>query len=265
MKRIIRLFSVGCALICALGFSESRAQNFDLSPFQDQLNTAVKPILGFFGSVAGGGFVNTAKLHNFGGFDVGARVVVSIIPDEFSSLTGDIPEQNISLGPFQDENALGFPFLTASMGLFGNFEAMARYFYFPLGDEPTRGGVTLVGGGLKYGLLQIPMGPKIVAVGSYQLLMVPDEFDFGTVKVASLKAFASQDLLLFTLYGGVGVDKTFLEVQIAEYNLAQSFEDTITHATVGLSATVFPLIRVNAEYNFGDFKSVTVGASFGIR
>lgn len=249
--------------------SKVRAQNFDLSIYNaNDLDDAVEPILKFFGSIGGAGFVNTANLHDFGGFDVGVRVVGVVIPDEFSGLEFLVPDQNLSpTSPFKDENVLGFPFLTASLGLFGNLEVMARCFHYPLGDDPERGSVTLLGGGIKYGLLQTGLIPKITVIGAYQALMVPDEFDFGTVKIASLKAFASQDFLLFTIYGGGGVDKTFLTIDVEGLpdDFDTDFDATNTHGTVGLRATVFPLVHVNGEYNFGTFNSFTIGASVSLR
>ncbi|MCA9742032.1 hypothetical protein KC734_10860 [candidate division KSB1 bacterium] len=249
--------------------SKARAQNFDLSIYNTaDLSDVVDPIMKFFGTIGGAGFVNTAKLHNFGGFDISARVVGVMIPDEYSGIAGLVPDQSGALtSPFKNENLLAFPFLTASVGLFGNLEVMARLFHYPLGDDPLRGGVTLLGGGLKYGLVQTGLIPKITIIGAYQALMVPDEFDFGTVKIASLKAFASKDFLIFTVYGGGGVDKTYLTVDFAglpaDFN--GDYNATNSHGTVGFGATVFPFVKVNGEYNFGTFNSFTLGASVSIR
>lgn len=249
--------------------SNLQAQNFDLSVYNaNDLNDAVEPILKFFGAIGGAGFVNTADLHNFGGFDIGARLVGVAIPDEFSGVGSLIPDNQGNLtSPFKDENLLGFPFLTASLGLFGNLEVMARCFHYPLGDDPTRDSVTLIGGGVKYGLVQTGLIPHITLIGGYQALFVPAEFDFGTVKILSGKAFASQDLAILTIYGGGGIDKTFLTIDVeglpADFDT--NFDATNAHGTVGLTATVFPLIRVNGEYNFGTFNSFTLGASFAIR
>jgi hypothetical protein len=250
--------------------SNLQAQNFDLSIYNaNDLNDAVEPILKFFGAIGGAGFVNTAKLHDFGGFDIGVRLVGVVIPDEFSGLellVPDSPDKTLT-SPFKDENLLGFPFLTASLGLFGNLEVMARVFHYPLGDDPLRESVTLIGGGVKYGLAQTGLIPKITLIGGYQALIVPDEFDFGTVKIFSGKAFASQDLAILTVYGGGGIDKTFLTIDVeglpADFDT--DFDATNTHGTVGLTATIFPFIRVNGEYNFGTFNSFTLGASLTIR
>lgn len=268
MKKLLLIIVLGIGLSGLDGVgSELRAQNFSLQPYPvDQLNDPVEQILQFFGAISGAGFVTTANLHSFGGLDIGVRIVGAIVPDAFDAVLpiSGLPTSNQVPGPFQGENVLGFPFLTASLGLFSNVEVMGRVFSYPLGNDPTRGNVTLVGGGIKYGLLQAPMLPKIVLIGAYQALLVPDEFDFGTVRVASAKAFASQDLAILTVYGGAGVDKTFLTVRLPGVP-DNSFDATNTHGTVGLTATVFPFVRVNGEYNFGTFDSFTIGASLSIR
>ncbi len=245
-----------------------RAQNFSLSAYAPpDLGDQIEPILQLFGALVGTGFVNTADLHHVGGFDIGARAVLAVVPDEYKNF---VPTQQQVPGPLAGENLVPFPFLNASLGLPGNFEAMGRLFTFPLGDDPTRGAVTLVGAGLKYGILQMPALPKIIVVGAYHMLFVPKEFDFGTVKVVSLKAFSSVNLAIFTLYVGGGADRTYLTVDIPDSpnfpgGFKESFSGTHTHGTVGLTATIFPLVRVNADYNFGKFPSFSAGISLTLR
>lgn len=268
-KQFVAIFALMLAF-CSLEplTTTARAQNFDLDRYDpNALDEAVEPILKFFGALGGSGFVNTAKLHAFGGFDIGLRVVGAVVPDEFSGLLLPSRTGEQIGGPFAEENVLALPFLTASLGLFGNLEVLARYFTFPLGDEPTDGTVTLVGGGVKYGLLQTGMIPKLTVIGAYQALIVPDEFDFGTVKIASLKAFASKDFLILTVYGGGGLDKTFLTLDIQDLppDFDRDYDATHTHWTLGATATVFPFVRVNGEFSFGEFDSFTIGASVSIR
>ncbi|MDQ7054085.1 MAG: hypothetical protein Q9P14_14820 [candidate division KSB1 bacterium] len=269
MLKKIALVSLAVALGMALQPQSSRAQNFSLSGYeQPQLDDQIEPILQLFGALVGTGFVNTADLHSLAGFDIGARAVIAIVPDEYKGIIPAQPGQ--PPGPLAGTDYVPLPFLTASLGLLPNIEVMGRLFRFPIGEDPTRGAITLVGAGVKYGVLQLPALPKVMLVGAYHMLFVPEEFDFGTVKVASLKLFASQSLAIFTVYAGAGVDRTFLTVQIPDSpnfpgGFEQSFSGTHTHGTVGLTATIFPLVRVNADYNFGKFPSFSAGISVSLR
>ena len=268
LKKIV-LVSLVVALGMAVHPQQGRAQNFSLSDYAPpQLDQQIEPILQLFGALVGTGFVNTADLHSIAGFDIGARAVIAVVPDEYKNIIPSQPSQ--PPGPLAGTDYVPLPFLTASLGLLPNIEVMGRLFRFPVGDGPTRGDITLVGAGVKYGVLQLPALPKVILIGAYHMLFVPEEFDFGTVKVASLKAFASQNFLIFTLYVGAGIDRTFLTVQIPDSpnfpgGFEKTFSGTHTHGTVGLTATVFPLVRVNADYNFGKFPSFSAGISVSLR
>ena len=247
--------------------SAAQAQNFSLRQYtRDQIDDQIEPLLQLFAALVGSGFVNTAELHGIAGFDLGARAVLAIVPDEYKTVVPSQPQ-----GPLAGQNVVPLPFLNASLGLPGNLEAMGRLFTFPLGDDPTRGTVTLAGLGLKYGILQLPALPKIVVIGAYHMLFVPEDFDFCTVKVASAKVFSSVDFFIFTLYVGTGIDRTFLTVEIPADSpnfpggFKETFSGTHTHTTVGLTATIFPLVRANFDYNFGQFPSATVGLSVSFR
>ncbi len=260
----------------ALATGKAGAQVFDLDPFigpgniEEQVQMLAEPILGFFGSIGGAGFVNTARVHKLGGFDVGVRFPAAIVPDEFGNLIGDLPDPDVPLGPFDNEDVLGYPFITASLGLPGNLEVNARCFHYPVGERPLREEVTLIGGALKYGLVQNPNRPNIVLLAGYQVLIVPEDFDFGDVSVLSLKGFISQDISMLTFYLGYGYDRTDLTIQIAPIEsflpdgFTAAFDGSSTHTTLGatLNLSVF---KINAEYNFGEFQNVTAGATFSIR
>jgi len=230
----------------------------------------VKAILGFFGSLVGSGLYHTADLHKVGGFDVGIRGVVTSVPDDIGILPA-----------FIDEDRVGLAFLHASLGLPGNFELLGRFFYLPLGSNrdlnvspqrasDSRGGLTLIGGGLKYGLLQLPGIPKITIIGAYHALMTPDEFDFGTVSTFSFKGVISHSVPLLTLYVGAGIDITSLKVNdnlpisIPEVE-GQRFTENDVQYTVGAKVQVLPFVFANGSVNFGDFNSFDLGLALGLR
>lgn len=271
---------VFASLLLLLSFNLSYAQYFKFDNLtSQQIGTdvqekEVEAILKFFGSYVGSGMLQTGGLHSVGGADVGIKGVVTRVPGEFEGLPVFAAGENF-----------GLAFLHGSVGLPGNFELFGRFFYFPLGDDITdvdkfidnagwadasdsRGGVTLIGGGVKYGLLQLPVGPKVTVMGAYHALMVPDEFDFGTVSTFSLKGIVSQGLAIVTLFVGAGVDYTRLtindDVPIQDF-AGESFSESGLLYTVGAKASVFPLVSVSGALNFGEFNSFDLGLGVSFR
>ena len=251
-------------------FDQSQGQAYET---QQDVEVAVDGILKFFGAVVGGGLYHTADLHSVGGVDIGFRGVVASVPDEFEAVP-----------VFLDENRVGLAFLHGSVGLPGNLEVMGRFFYQPLGaDQNTvltppraadsRGGVTLIGAGLKYGLLQMPGAPKVTLIGAYHALFVPEEFDFGTVGTASLKAVASYSLPFLPIagvYASVGVDHTRLSLDedidlFTDALGGESFSTTETSYGIGATVRPFPLIIVNGALGFGEFNSFDLGFAISFR
>lgn len=246
--------------------SSAQAQYFKFDTAQDdeEIREEVEAILQFFGALVGGGLYHTADLHNTGGLDVGLRGVVANVPDEFK----DLPV-------FSEEDRLGLAFLHGSLGLPGNFELLGRFFYFPLGADQdinasppraadSRGGVTLIGGGLKYGLIQAPGVPKVLVMGTYHALFVPDEFDFGTVSTLSFNGVVSHSIPLLSVYAGAGVDITTLKLN-DEFLGGDRFSETVPHATLGAKVSVFPFVHVNGSYNIGKFNSFDLGIGVSFR
>jgi len=222
------------------------------------LDKQVEAILNLFGTYTGGGLFNTADLHSFLGFDVGLRVNSILIPREF---------KEVLKSPLSGVDVYPLPLVQLNVGLLGNLEVTGRMFYLAnLGEGPSpdgEGNVKLVGIGLKYGLLQKPLLPKVAVMAAYHALIVPEEFDFGTVNTISLKGIVSKGVPGVTVYAGAGVDRTTLRVE--NISPAKNYHATNVHGTAGLSITLIPLLRLNAEYNLGEFRSINLGAGLSIR
>ncbi|MBC7185474.1 MAG: hypothetical protein H5U38_00415 [Calditrichaeota bacterium] len=226
-----------------------QAQNFYVGP--DDIDQVLK----LFSSFSAGGTFHTADLHSILGLDVGVRGVAVFVPDKYKQLRG---------GPFEDVSFAGLPFVHASVGLPFRLEAMGRFFHFPLGEEPTRGGVTLAGVGLKFGLLQGPILPKVALMATYHAFFVPEEYSFGTVSTMSAKAVVSKGVPFVTFYSGIGVDRTSLDL---DYNgITGSYSSTNVHGNVGLTIKPLPLLYANIDYMFAEeFSGFNVGVGVTIR
>lgn len=231
---------------------------------QDDFDKQIESIVKLFSSLVGSGFVNTAALHNIGGLDVGVRAVITAIPDEFKDIVPDnVP--NVK-DPLSGTDTVPFPFLHASLGLPGNLEITGKFFTVSVADKPNSN-VTLLGGALKYGLLRGNAGlPAITLLGGYQTVLVPDDYAFGNVSTFSLKGYISKGFVIATLYGGGGIDRTHLKLDIPGFpDLNKDYEVTYPTFTVGATITPFPFVKVNADYNHGELKNITVGAAISIR
>lgn len=267
MNRSLLSGILAAVLLLLCSVSPTQAQYFKFTNEQGQqfpqktIDDEVKAILKFFDSIVGGGLYHTAALHDVGGVDLALRGSVAMVPSDFENLP-----------VFSQENLLGLAFLQGSLGLPGNFELMGRFFYFPLGSSAdskigrldSRGGVTLIGVGVKYGLLQMPGLPKFTVIGAYHALFVPEEFDFGTVSTGSFKGVVSHALPLFTVFAGGGVDITRLSLK-EQFLDGKSFTQALPSLTVGASVSVLPFIHVDASYNFSEFPSFALGAGFSFR
>ncbi|MCA9732565.1 MAG: hypothetical protein H6696_19665 [Deferribacteres bacterium] len=254
-------YSVFIVAACFLLFAtpQINAQEMDnLSQYaEDQLDNAVEPVIKLFGNLAGGGFVNTADLHGLAGFEVGVRGNITLVPDKYKDF-----------GPLKGVDVVGLPLLQASVGLPGNLELTGRFFSMAVSDE-TDGNVTLVGALVKYGLFQQPLLPKISVVAGYHALITPDKYDFGTFNVISLKGYVSHNFLIFTLYGGGGIDRASSTIKFTEVNTQTDFEksyaQTGANGSVGLTISPIPFFKANADYSFGSFNRVSLGLSFSFR
>jgi len=250
-------------------FNESAQALRDGVIVQNEFDDQVKSVLQLFSSLAGAGFVNTAGLHSLGGVDIGLRSIFAIVPDEFKDVIPATPTRVNIRDPLEDTDTVPLPFLNASVGLPGNFEVLGRLFYFPLGDKPTDGAVTFLGGALKYGLLRGNMAlPDITVLVGYQTFIVPDEYDFGTVKTFSFKGYVSKGLGFVTIYAGGGLDRTSLKLKQENIPIPlpkTEYDGTHTHGTFGLTIKPIPFLKVNADYNFGEFPNFTIGANLSVR
>ena len=241
----------------ANNYNQLKGSQQGLDAFDDQ----IKSILKLFSSLVGSGFVNTASLHSLGGIDVGVRGVFAVIPDELQNIVTspkDLPD------PLQGQNVVPLPFFHASLGLPANLEATAKFFTFSIADQPS-GNITLIGGALKYGLLKDNLGtPAIALLAGYQTILVPDEYAFGRISTLSFKGFISKDLSILTLYGGGGIERTALTIDIPGV-ITRDYNLTYPNGTVGLRFSPLPLLKVNADFNIGEIKNIAAGVSLSFR
>lgn len=268
MRKLSMVVVMFVVLLTAAG---ARAQNYNWlsenpsAVTQANLDKQVEVLLQLYSSLAGSGFINTASLHKVGGIDVRATFVGTPVPDEFKDIIPTVPNPLDS-----SVNFVPFAFLHGNIGLPANFEVYGRFFTLPTGGDPG-GNVTLLGGGLKYGLLRGNLAaPDITIMAGYQTVLVPDDFDFGTISTLSVKAYLSKKITFITLYGGGGFDRTTLKLKLDEIPLPpglfkEKYDVNYPQGTVGFMLSPIPLLNINADLNLGELTSFTIGASLSVR
>lgn len=235
---------------------------------QANLDDAVKPLLDLFGFYTGGGLYHTADIHGLGGFDVGVRVVTMMISKDQKP---DLPfpkNESAYGGVFRDMELMPLPLLQVGVGLPGNVEATGRFFTYPIGEGEKEGNVTLIGLGVKYGLLQNMLLPRVAIVAAYHYLSVPQEFDFGSVSSLSAALVVSKGFPFIDIYGGIGVDNNKLEIDLTLPGLGpitKKYENSNFRGNLGLKIKPIPLVFINADYNFGGVQGFNVGLGLSFR
>lgn len=245
---------------------EARAQAIS------NLDEAIAPLLDLFAFYTGGGLYHSAKTHGLGGFDVGVRVVTMMIT---SDQKPDLPFpqsqdfQPAQGGIFRNVDLMPLPLLQVNIGLPGDLEAMGRFFTYPIGEGEDEGNITLIGLGVKYGLLQNMLLPRIAIVASYHYLDVPEKFDFANVNNLSAALVISKGFPLIDFYGGVGYDYTTLKVKLQLGNpigeVNKEYNRGNFRGNVGLKIKPIPFLFIHADYNFGGFQGFNAGLGLSFR
>ncbi len=229
---------------------------------QDEIDKQIEALLELYNALAGAGFVNTAELHKIGGIDLRLSFLGSPVPEQFRDVVPTVRD------PLEGVEFTSFGVLHGNLGVLPRLEVYGRFFSLPVQGEPKGGNVTLVGGGLKFGLLEDKAGsPALLIMGGYQGLLVPDNYDFGSVGTWSLKAYISKSLSAVTLYGGGGAERTDLSLTVSGLppEIDEKYRLLSPHGTAGVTFKMIPYVKLNAEANFSTFWSFAAGAALSVR
>ncbi|MBI4052086.1 MAG: hypothetical protein HY400_06235 [Elusimicrobia bacterium] len=190
----------------------------------------LKPFAKDLGGVLGAGTFHSGKSLGFPGFDVGVHAVIQAKPNK--------DDQILNLAGVK---AFGLPWIQAEVGLPFRVDVIVH----GIGAA----GLTLAGGGLRYGLLRsaLPLMPQISISGFVDSL----NHDFFSVTHLSANVSASVSVPIVTPYVGVGLDSTRLKVKQATTSalVGLTAKTTESRLTAGLSFTPFPLVYLHGGYN----------------
>ena len=206
------------------------------------------------GQLIGSGLYHTAGIHKFGGVDFGVKTMLGFIPKENR------------IGPLTGADIVPIPILQANIGLVKGFEAGGRFFKFKFGDRNAEE-VTIASGVIKYNALKGLVFPDITFYSAYSRLTGVTDF---SLNIYTIGGMLGKSLPLLTLYAGGNYNISRLNVKLSPIprNYPDGYKRIISqnvfHYSVGMSLGLTPFTKVNAEFNVGKVKTITVGIILSI-
>lgn len=225
-------------IACALSTSMLRADPFD--KFRSFLEGRfLDPLAKDLGSVMAGGSFHQGSALGVPGFDVGVHLPIKKASSE-----------NVLVSSAATNIAL--PWVQAEIGLPAKIDLIAR-------AGGGVGGVTLIGGGIRYGIIKgkLPGMPSVSVSALYSALN-HDLFEANTI---SANAVISVKIPVITPYIGVGLDKTKVKPKDAAFSgvgasASRGIEGKASgyRAEAGINLSLFPLtyITLGAGLTNGD-------------
>ncbi|MHB2026623.1 MAG: hypothetical protein ACYCPQ_08320 [Elusimicrobiota bacterium] len=208
----------------------SRCSATEFSGFYSSANQAsLKPFARDLGGLLGSDTFHTGRVLGFSGFDIGEHVGMQFAPDK-----------NDSIMRANGNHAIELPWAQAEVGLPLKIDGFVRGTSFD--------GVTAVGGGLRYGLLNVsdvPWKPQILAtvVGNSAVSQWFAASHFGGSLVGSM---GNQTI---TPYVGIGFDHTQLTVlEASGVSQGTSVTTMEARATAGIQYRPWTFLYANAAY-----------------
>lgn len=192
----------------------------------------LEPVISDIGAAISGGLYQNAETLGFPGVSLNLGVAGAHVSDDNKII---------------NEDFLPVPFLTASAGLPFGADLFIRGFSYDVADAGTS--ISILGGGLKYGILEdrmISPVPGVSAIFSYH------RFDTSgfTVNTTSLGVLASKNLPLITPYAGISYDITRSKIDAQLGNLRPSAENFRIGG--GVEFSPLPVLLVNASASLTD-------------
>jgi opacity protein-like surface antigen len=282
MKVLIAVVSL-LLLFSGLIASELEDRLKDLA--EENAREYIRPLVTAFGSNLNSGLYNTADVLNPSilrpvRFGFNFHMMLAMVPSSEKTFQGEVEGVSYeSATVFGDKGAehsgvkvLPDGFNVSLVPLFipqfrfglpaGN-ELSLRY--LPPLEMGDYGDVTFWGVGLKHSIDQyIPLFPLHLAVqGAYQSLDVGDAIGITSIAV---NAHASKRLLMWTLYGGLGYEKTTLTAKYQPIDTIGTDEikfdidgDNSFRMTAGFRYAIIPFVHLNVDYTLSNYQIVTAG------
>jgi hypothetical protein len=284
LKKVL-LIGISLGLMIKFNYSNSPQELIEKSA-REYVEAYLKPLVTGVGTAVGGGLYHTAKTHHELGVDIGLKSILVPVPKEATTCQVAVPGKDEKVkvstivGPSEEVSSQGvlfpgglnlpvIPLLVpqASVGLIGGWEVMGRFMNFSLKGSK----ITFWGLAGKYEISKlIPLCPiNFSAQIAFQGLNLAEILRW---KITSFNLHLSKDLIFFTPYLGLGVEKTVAHLSYtyrpeegSPEEIALSIEgENNFRAVVGIALNLF-LFRITADYNLGKYSSFCLGVCFSFR
>lgn len=199
---------------------------------RDITAASLKPFARDIGGILGSAAYNTGRSLGFSGFDVGVRGAAQFVADPGNSVFRN-----------SGAEAFAFPWIQAEIGMPFRLDGFIR--------GSNYNGVTLSGGGIRYGLRKISDVPYSVQIMLVGLGNSATHADFSAVHFGA-SAVVSVNMPVITPYLGAGVDRTKLTVKRAVSSPELVESETVTtegRFTFGLHARIAQFFYITAAAN----------------
>jgi hypothetical protein len=229
----------------------SPAQDLDLHLFPSSTYADFSRLTG---QLVGSGFYHTAGIHSFPGVDFGVKAMFGFIPKENRT------------GPLKGANIMRIPMLQADVGLIHGFEIGGRLFKFKFGEKNAED-VMIASGLLKYNILKGLVFPDITVYSAYSRLTGINDF---SLNICTIGGMIGKSLPLISVYAGGNYNFSRLDVRLVPKSglypagYKKVISQNVAHYTTGVSLGLTPFTKVNAEFNMGTMKTITVGIILSI-
>ncbi len=229
----------------------------------------MKPFVTAFGTAAAGATFHRAYTKSFPRLDIGISGVYISLPDEAKMFNFNGTRQPTVFGPDNqglvggtDLGTFFLPQLHLNLGLFANFELMARGFSVNVGEV---GDISLIGFGVKYGLSDLVPLPilDISVQANYSSFNVGEWVSSGTFGM-NLQASKGIPMLPLDVYAGIGFESTSMTLDtkalVPNSTLGEvSIDgDNSFRTSFGVSLTLL-LLNIHLDYNIGEYSSLGGG------
>jgi len=230
MKKFTILFPAVLAAVIVLQGAALADPFSDFKKFAAE--SYLKPFAKDFGGLIGGADFHTGRTAGFPGFDVG---LVGVIQSKPSSSNMILKAAKVdAFGLVLLQGSVGLPVVDADLAVRG----------------ATYSDLTIVGGGLRYGLLKSGTLTKFVPDVAVSVFYDAINYTYFKGSHMSVDAAASLDFPIIKPFAGIGYDRTKLEVKGVGAALdGTSVSVSAPRYTLGVKLVPFPLTYVFAAYS----------------
>ncbi len=264
---IICLFSLFAVPINGQTLEEEVLKLF---PDNKKTEQYLGPLSKAFGAMLGSSTYFSAKANTFPHFDVGINyIMVPIAKSEMVFGSGSTRSATVFGSSKSDSsnsrglniNTFALPVLQLNFGIGDNTNILIRYSEW---KNKKLGKIKVYGAGVKYELEDLfsisPIPFNIGVLAIYQKYKIDDYLE-GAIFGMNIVGSKEISVLPLEIYGGAGYINNITNVNNpsdkGEASLSVPGLEEIRYQ-LGITYSVF-IFNLNAEYNFGDYKSINLG------